>query len=115
MIRLWTWWSRQGHPCLFHRITGWYCPGCGGTRAIKYLLKGDIIKSLQYHPLIVYVVLIVGLEAVRSLLPVGKAGRDPEKNFRYYQAEILAGAAVILVNWFLKNWVLAVMDIDLLP
>ena len=24
-------------PCLFHLATGYYCPGCGGTRAIASL------------------------------------------------------------------------------
>jgi len=36
---------RQGIPCLFYCATGIYCPGCGGTRAVKYLLKGEILKS----------------------------------------------------------------------
>ena len=81
MIRLWKWWSGQGYPCLFRRITGWYCPGCGGTRAVKYLLEGSIIKSLRCHPLIVYMAVIMGAEAVRYLLSAGKADRDREKYF----------------------------------
>ena len=36
----------QGNfPCLFHMMTGAYCPGCGGTRAVKSLLKGEILLS----------------------------------------------------------------------
>ena len=41
-------------PCLFHEITGLYCPGCGGTRALVKLLQGDIRASLYYHPLVLY-------------------------------------------------------------
>ena len=37
--------------CAFRRITGLYCPGCGGTRSFVYLIHGHIIKSLAYHPL----------------------------------------------------------------
>ncbi|MBQ2106068.1 MAG: DUF2752 domain-containing protein, partial [Lachnospiraceae bacterium] len=28
-------------PCVVQELTGLYCPGCGGTRALKALLKGD--------------------------------------------------------------------------
>ena len=37
-------------PCLFHRLTGLYCPGCGGTRAVRLLLTGHIWKSFLHHP-----------------------------------------------------------------
>ena len=38
-----------------------YCPGCGGTRAIKALFRGHFIKSFWYHPFVIYAVLIAGL------------------------------------------------------
>lgn len=41
-------------PCLFHAYTGYYCPGCGGTRSILFLLKGELINSVIYHPIIVF-------------------------------------------------------------
>ena len=28
------------------------CPGCGGTRCIKSLFKGDIVSAFTYHPII---------------------------------------------------------------
>ena len=37
-------------PCLFHAMTGFYCPGCGGTRAVAALLRGDLVSSFCYHP-----------------------------------------------------------------
>ena len=54
----------QGFPCLFHLLTGFYCPGCGGTRAIRLLLKGELIKSFCYHPFVPYLALVLLLEAV---------------------------------------------------
>ena len=30
------------YPCLFHLVTGAYCPGCGGTRALLALLHGRL-------------------------------------------------------------------------
>jgi hypothetical protein len=40
--------------CIWDRFFGIYCPGCGGTRAVEALLNGDIIASLQYHPIVLY-------------------------------------------------------------
>ena len=40
--------------CSFHALTGLYCPGCGGTRAVVYLFKGDILRSFRFHPFVLY-------------------------------------------------------------
>ena len=37
---------------MFHEITGLYCPGCGGTRAIASLLKLDFYQALRYNLII---------------------------------------------------------------
>jgi hypothetical protein len=36
-----------GISCPIHSLTGFFCPGCGGTRAVKALINGDI--SLAFH------------------------------------------------------------------
>lgn len=43
-------WSMQ---CSFHQITGLQCPGCGGQRALHYLLHGEFLKALQSNALFV--------------------------------------------------------------
>jgi hypothetical protein len=48
--------------CAFHAATGWWCPGCGLTRAAHHLLRGDIGTALSYHAL-VPIVLGAGLWA----------------------------------------------------
>jgi len=35
--------------CPFKMLTGFPCPGCGITKSIIFLYKGDIVKSLSYH------------------------------------------------------------------
>lgn len=36
--------------CLFSKVTGLPCPGCGMTRAIAALLHGEWRQALLYHP-----------------------------------------------------------------
>jgi len=41
--------SLPGWVCPFFRVTGIPCPGCGLTRAVILLLKGDVQGSLRFH------------------------------------------------------------------
>lgn len=36
-------------PCWFNLLTGYLCPGCGGTRSFYALMNGDIISSFEYN------------------------------------------------------------------
>ena len=36
-------------PCLFAKVTGLPCPGCGLTRGLAALLRGDWQLALAYH------------------------------------------------------------------
>ena len=38
--------------CMFHRMTGLYCPGCGATRALSAMLHGDVKESLHNNLLL---------------------------------------------------------------
>lgn len=40
-------------PCSFKKITHLHCPGCGGTRAVWYLLHGDLLASLRHNILLI--------------------------------------------------------------
>ena len=49
--------------CPVALLTGVACPGCGMSRAIAWLLRGDWDRAIEYHPL-APVVLGMGLVAV---------------------------------------------------
>ena len=42
------WWPE----CPLHRFTGLYCAGCGGTRAIRALLHGDLAMFFRMNALL---------------------------------------------------------------
>lgn len=42
--------------CLVKLTTGFDCPGCGGTRAFYYLLKGNVPAAARHHLLFVFAV-----------------------------------------------------------
>ncbi|MDR1480377.1 MAG: DUF2752 domain-containing protein [Planctomycetaceae bacterium] len=47
----------SGNPylpkCSFHVLTGLYCPGCGTTRAVCCLLKGQFLTAFRCQPLFI--------------------------------------------------------------
>ncbi|WP_409346132.1 DUF2752 domain-containing protein [Paenibacillus sp. MBLB4367] len=48
--------TKIGVPCLFHELSGFYCPGCGITRAATSLLRLDFHQAFHYNPLLFFLV-----------------------------------------------------------
>ncbi len=38
-----------GIPCPIYAITGFYCSGCGGSRALRSILHLDLYQALRYN------------------------------------------------------------------
>lgn len=38
--------------CAFYLLTGWYCPGCGATRALHQLLHANLAVAFRLNPLL---------------------------------------------------------------
>ena len=39
--------------CPFRALTGFTCPGCGGTRGLHCLLHGDVVAAFEFNPLLI--------------------------------------------------------------
>lgn len=52
-------------PCVFHAMTGLYCPGCGATRALHALLHLDLPQALAMNPLLVLCLPVLALFALQ--------------------------------------------------
>jgi hypothetical protein len=87
-------WSMQ---CSFHALTGFQCPGCGGQRALHYLLHGNILKALRYNALFV-----LGLPAILYMywLIVETYGLKKSRNLNgFFYSPLFAG--IVLIALFL--------------
>ena len=48
-------------PCSFHAVTGFYCIGCGLTRALHALAHGDVLTAISMNPLAILMLAIAPL------------------------------------------------------
>lgn len=94
-------WRLWELPCFFHVTTGLYCPGCGGSRAIRALLGGRLLESLYYHPLVLYAaawyVIFMGSQTLMRV--TGGAVRGITYRHRY----LAAGGILVLLHVLIKN------------
>lgn len=88
------------YPCSFYEKTGVYCPGCGGTRAVFALLKGNIIRSIYYHPVVFYVTVLYGAFMFRGCIAVCSKNKYAFMKLR--AGYLYAVAAIVLVQWIVK-------------
>jgi hypothetical protein len=56
-----------GLPCLWRLATGLTCPGCGLSRAIAFLVRGDAQAALGANKLVVPLVLIAAVAHARNV------------------------------------------------
>lgn len=52
--------TKNGIPCIFHKVTGLFCPGCGITRMFISLFKLNIYQAFRYNSL-VFILLILSI------------------------------------------------------
>jgi len=58
------------HSCPLRIVTGIPCPACGGTAAVKALLRGDMRDAVIASPLVALVAVGLGVAAVAALLAI---------------------------------------------
>lgn len=91
---------RINFPCMFNKITGLCCPGCGGTRALRALLQGNILRSLYDYPPFLFGVVVYVIFMIRCFLYKHfgvKKSRDGAV-VKY----IYIFLAIMLIQWIVK-------------
>lgn len=100
-------------PCPLHAYTGYYCPGCGGTRATFALLHGHLIRSFVLHPFVPYTVVFGGWFMLSQTLQRISRGRL-HIGMHFRPLYMWLALAIIVVNCIVKNMLILFCGIHLL-
>ena len=87
--------------CRFLTVTGFYCPGCGCTRAVRAFLHGHFISSFLYNPVVMYCMVLYIFYEGSHLLEILHVPRIKGLKFRY--GYIYTGIGILFANWIIKN------------
>lgn len=89
-------------PCMFHALTGLYCPGCGGTRAFRALLQGNLFQSFCYHPIVPYAA-ILGIWFMLSQTIERLSRGRLRIGLRFREIYLWVALGILIANVLLKN------------
>lgn len=99
------------NACIFWKLFHIYCPGCGGTRAVRALLHGELGKSIWYHPVVLYTTVVFGGFMLTHTLE--KFSVLHIKGWKFHEWYLYGALVLIIVNWILKNVLLLGFNIIL--
>ena len=88
-------------PCIFHKLTGFYCPGCGSLRALHQILHGNLVRAFGLNPLMVLSLPFLGYVFLSRVVLVGRKRPLPGVFIPAFWIWIIG--AVILGFWILRN------------
>jgi len=108
-------------PCLFNRLTGLYCPGCGSMRALHAAFHGDLALALDFNALAVFLLPFLFYSLGRMVLPArlwpgltdrrsGGAGSASSSRLKFNLAAVFERTyssrlvlAAVLSFWAVRN------------
>ena len=89
-----------------------YCPGCGGTRAIMSLLRGDVLTSFVLHPLVPYAAAVGGWFMLTQTIQRISKGRL-SVGMKYRDVYLWIALGLVAANFLVKN-ILLINGVDLI-
>ena len=100
-------------PCVFYTLTGYFCPGCGGTRSLRALLSGKIFVCAVDFPMIFYAAVVFAWFMISQTIE-RVSGSRIRIALRFRDVYIWIALLLIVVNCLVKNLALFVWHVDLL-
>lgn len=98
-------------PCTLYTWTGFYCPGCGGTRSLSALLQGRILESIYLHPFVPYTVFVGGWFMISQTMERLSKGKI-KIALHFRMIYMWLAIAIIFINCIWKNLVLLTTNIS---
>lgn len=86
--------------CPFRVCTGHACPGCGLSRSLLSLVKGDLGLSLRYHPLLIPILIQAAIITL-----VRRRGTSPA----WVNTSLSVTLVLLVVAWVVR-WRLGLLD-----
>ena len=97
------------YGCLFRKMTGVPCPGCGGSRSFVMALHGDFYHSIQMNPVgLLVLIFLVSVAVIQIFLFADSLGYGRAvvvKIRRLFEPRILAFAAYFMAAVALGQWI----------
>jgi len=92
--------------CMFERVTGRPCPGCGMTRSVLRLSQGDVAGSLRMHPLGVLLAALFVATLAGTIVGLARGG-DPVVRFLERRGASFVVTLILLLvgTWILRAFV----------
>lgn len=91
----------SGQDCMFHRFTGLYCMGCGGTRSMLAFFQGDLVRSMKYNIFttfgLTYYFLFMGSHYLRVLT------RGRLKGIHFRMLYIIIAIILLVGHFIIRN------------
>jgi hypothetical protein len=83
--------------CAFRRLTGIPCPGCGLTRAMAALARGELLLALHFHPFAPLVLAQAG--ALWAGIGASVLGRPLQLPPRFLERVVIWQAVAFVALW----------------
>ena len=95
-------WPFQMPPCVFRTLTGYFCPGCGGTRSLKALLSGKLFVCAIDFPMIFYAAVVFAWFMISQTIERISSHRIPI-GMKYRHAWVYASLVIVIIHFVVKN------------
>ena len=103
--------SKVMRPCVLHTVTGYFCPGCGGTRSVEALFRGKFLVCAVNYPLTAYAAVMFVWFMGSQTIERFSRGRF-KVGLRWRNSYLWIALGILLVHFAVKNIFYMVTGMD---